>query len=719
MKYKGFLVALMAVVTMGLCLGLVVAFGTAPAADPAQDSRPGDEHLLFEKNERGDAYTVTGLDEGCTDTTIVVPAVHEGLPVTAIGQEAFLYGTMTEVVLPDSVKRIERFAFAGCYGLKRVDFGNGLEVIGVQAFDACEALEHVDFPASLREIDGYAFEYSGLKAVTIPGGVIRIGQMAFYACESLTQVEFEEGLKSIGTFAFAYISAEEIVVPDSVTDLGEVCFAYNPRLKQITFGWGCTGISYGTCFRCTALETVIISDVCGVTDTAFGDCTALRRVYFGLDEEAWETSCSVGTESDDNPINGYGNTYFREADLYFYSEEPIYDGAHWRYDAEGNAAVWEQPVASDAHLLFEKNETGDAYTVTGLDESCTDTTIVIPAVYDGLPVTAIGKNAFLQRTHIEEVVLPSEIVEIGYGAFDACSGLTAINFPKRLRTIGDYAFYECTALKEAQLPVSLRTLGCAAFFSCTALERAFLPKSAVLDAGVFYACTSLSEVTLEEGFDGLVVKTFEGCTSLCAIELPESLTRIDAYAFAQSGLNEVVIPNGVGTIGMGAFSGCASLENVTLQAGLHEIGPYAFQSTALKEVVIPEEVYAIGMQAFAFNAALEHVVLGPNLGSCGYGAFAMCPALKTVTIVNLEGLISDSAFGGCTGLEAVYFYDDAEAWEAFRDERIGNESNENPQNGYGNAYLYHVENVYFYSEEPNPDGRHWHFGEDGKPQLWA
>lgn len=105
----------------------------------------------------------------------------------------------------------------------------------------------------------------------------------------------------------------------------------------------------------------------------------------------------------------------------------------------------------DEHLLFEKNADGDGYTVTGLDEECTDERIVIPATYD-LPVTTIGDTAFMGRNHIEEVVLSSEITEIQYGTFAQCEGLKTISLPKRLWYIGGYVFYMCTSLKQVELP---------------------------------------------------------------------------------------------------------------------------------------------------------------------------------------------------------------------------------------------------------------------------
>lgn len=92
MKRKIVLMLLSLVAAVGLCFGLAACDDTpsqgessqenpsqsgssqddpsqgGSSQDDPQESLPGDEHLLFEKNESGDAYTVTGLGEGCTHT---------------------------------------------------------------------------------------------------------------------------------------------------------------------------------------------------------------------------------------------------------------------------------------------------------------------------------------------------------------------------------------------------------------------------------------------------------------------------------------------------------------------------------------------------------------------------------------------------------------------------------------------------------------------------
>ena len=76
------------------------------------------------------------------------------------------------------------------------------------------------------------------------------------------------------------------------------------------------------------------------------------------------------------------------------------------------------PPAENASkdLEFQLNEDGKSYMVTGMG-SCTDTHLVIPSQYEGLPVTVIRQRAF-SKANITELTLPNSIVEIGNSAFE-------------------------------------------------------------------------------------------------------------------------------------------------------------------------------------------------------------------------------------------------------------------------------------------------------------
>ena len=128
------------------------------------------ERLKFTLNSDGKSYSVTGFDTSYTDTDIVIPSEHEGLPVTHIGNRAF-HGcsNLTGIAIPDSVTTIGDDAFYGCSSLTSITIPDSVTTIGDSAFYRCSAL----------------------TSVTIPDSVTTIGDWAFYRCSNLTSITFE------------------------------------------------------------------------------------------------------------------------------------------------------------------------------------------------------------------------------------------------------------------------------------------------------------------------------------------------------------------------------------------------------------------------------------------------------------------------------------------------------------------------------------------------
>ena len=98
-------------------------------------------------------------------------------------------------------------------------------------------------------------------------------------------------------------------------------------------------------------------------------------------------------------------------------------------------------------------------TLTGCVSTC-PTELVIPELYDGSRVVAIGERAF-NRLPIESVELPTGLVKIGPFAFRG-GYLTELTLPDSIEEIGEYAFWQ-NPLSAVILPSGLKTIGVAVF----------------------------------------------------------------------------------------------------------------------------------------------------------------------------------------------------------------------------------------------------------------
>ena len=83
---------------------------------------------LVGKGLRITAYT--GFDA----ERVVIPAKIGGQPVVSIGEKVFKNTTVSEVILPESIKAILREAFSGCKRLQHIDLPDGLEYLGSHCF---------------------------------------------------------------------------------------------------------------------------------------------------------------------------------------------------------------------------------------------------------------------------------------------------------------------------------------------------------------------------------------------------------------------------------------------------------------------------------------------------------------------------------------------------------------------------------------------------------
>ncbi len=213
-----------------------------------------------------------------------------------------------------------------------------------------------------------------------------------------------------------------------------------------------------------------------------------------------------------------------------------------------------------AGLLFELDDSNPYYVVAGIGR-CTDSKVIIPDEYDGLPVKEIGNYAFESCSTIREVVLPNSITHIGHHAFNDCENLKKATLPNSLQTIGRDAFAS-TGLTAIELPEGLIEVGSCAFLGCKELKSVSIPSSMkYIRNSCFSSCWNLENVDFSEGLITIESGAFSTCESLSEINLPQSLEKLEGAAFVNcTGLYSIAIPENVTVVGATAFRGCSWLE---------------------------------------------------------------------------------------------------------------------------------------------------------------
>ena len=165
-------------------------------------------------------------------------------------------------------------------------------------------------------------------------------------------------------------------------------------------------------------------------------------------------------------------------------------------------------------LGYELSPDGTHYTVSDAD-SAQGPEVVVPSVYNGLPVTAIDAEAFSFCIFLTKITIPVGIAYIGDSAFSDCSSLKQIVIADSVISIGDYAFARCSSLESVTLPDGITSIGESAFALCSSLADVIIPDGVVrIGGGAFYWCSSLESIALPDSIISVGDSAFYGCDLL-------------------------------------------------------------------------------------------------------------------------------------------------------------------------------------------------------------
>lgn len=318
---------------------------------------------------------------------------------------------VTDLIIPETVTKINEYAFAYYGGLKSVTLHENVAVIEEGAFLSCTRLEEISFPCTDLTVGASAFAMcEQLRKATFTGEKVVLENGVFSDCVHLEEVEWNTvNISTIPAYAFYdCYCLMSFVIPSSVTLID-----YN---------------SFTGCY-----DLVEVYNLSKLNIVAGSTNHGGVAQYAGIVHTA---------EEDNSYILTVGDYKF------VVSEEKT---TLFKYTGEGGA------------LNLPVLDGGKTYVIKKTVFACLNILSVnIPDC-----VTEIGDYAFEGCENLKVVTGCEGILKIGVAAFLSCESLESVALGK-VEDIGEHAFMCCYALTSLSLPATVKEIGGGAFNSCTA-----------------------------------------------------------------------------------------------------------------------------------------------------------------------------------------------------------------------------------------------------------
>jgi hypothetical protein len=390
--------------------------------------------LDFAYTKTNGQVTITGY--AGSSAAVEIPSTIDGLPVTAIADNAFWsLSWITSISIPSGVESIGFGSFAGT-GITTLDLPARLKSFSNSVY-ACQNLAsiYVDPANSLFvSIDGILYDKSlqtvlrcpqaRTLPVTLPETVIAVAANAFAGCTQVTVVNGLQPTASIGWDAFAgcnnlrhVLTLSDKAVPGdyltyTIWTSGVIVTGYfgtgtGVVVPETILGRPVVGIGSDAFNTRGALESIVIPrSVTGIGNAAFANCTNLKSIvipdqvaYIGFN--AFQYCTSLTSISLPASLTHIGAVCFFGCSNLVSIEV---DG--------GNANF-----ASVGGLLYDKTLS----TLIDCPEGKSGT-VVLPA-----SVTAIGREGldmtFAECKQLTRIVIPGGVTAIVGRAFENCPAI--------------------------------------------------------------------------------------------------------------------------------------------------------------------------------------------------------------------------------------------------------------------------------------------------------
>lgn len=459
------------------------------------------------------------------------------LTVELIGEGAFKWSGITGITIPSAVTHIEPETFDRCQNLTEVNFDeeSQLKKICTNAFFGCdnEDFSSITFPDSLRSIERAAFAgCTGLDNVVFNDGLLYIGDYGFYDCTNLGSIVIPDSVTGMGKYAFGSCNnLDEITIGSGMTSIGENAFSgctnlslvtidsdvivgaqYSPnyslknifgeQVSEYIIGGNVTSIGSLAFSGCSMTSITIPNSMTYIRMGAFYDCSNLNSVHI-TDITAW---CAISFDHPaSNPLSMAHNLYLNGG------------------------------LVTDLTIPNSVTDIG-AYAFISCDSL---TSVTIPT-----NVISIGMSAFHGCSSLTSVTILNGVTYIGYNGFNKCESLLSIAIPDSVTNMGDYAFQYCVNLESVVFGNGLTIISDYSFEHCASLTSITFSNSVTyIGMAAFDDCKSLSSVTIPNSVTYIGMAAFYDCTSLTAITCEaETPPSVDGGAFDNTNNCPIYVP---------------------------------------------------------------------------------------------------------------------------------------------------------------------------------
>ena len=526
-------------------------------------------------------YPQPAIDESVTGT-LTIPSEVEGYRVISIGDGAFFRNNLSEIILPETILKIDEDAFRYSFELSSLTIPRNVSYIpNVAVFSECPKLREIivdkkNLLYDSRE-DCNAVIYTptntlitGCGGTTIPRSVIAIAPQALMDSYGMKSLFIHKDLIDIGY----------------MEDWG----------RSLSPFWGCPD-----------LESIVVEE---------------GNPYY-----ASPNNCNAIIDMRNGElVLGCSQTII-PSEAKFITQEAFFGNKKLTsIDIPENITIILDQAFTDCSNL-EEVTLPSTLTHIGLNafSQCNLKSIHIPDGIESL------QGTFWENTNLSTFTGGNNLVEISNGTFSGCA-FESFTLGDKVETIGD-AFERCYNLKSIFIPKNVKNIGFQAFTECKSLESIQVDEenpvydsrdncNAIIETATGNMIAGCKTTTFPEGLKSINRNCFWDCKDLQELNFPNTLEEIGDYAFYLClGLKKLVLPNSLKSLGNAAFLWCDNLTSVELPANLQSISDQAFSCARIEEVVCLSTTPPILSQnAFWYYTHFPHTLIVPDGCKAAYEA---------------------------------------------------------------------------------------------------